>query len=408
MKIPLERGMAMRFGKASSQLFRKTCAHLGMAAVLFCLASPVARADQYDDQISQLKAQAAQQQAEASALHAKANDYLGKVRQLNSQIAAAQTKISLTELQSRRTSAAIDQAKADMAAKKTALGQTIKAMYLDSALTPLEMLASSRDISEFFNQQQYQDKVKEQIQTTLAALLATEAKLKQQQAELARVVAEQRVQRDQLAASRAEVNQLRVLAATDAAAADSQVRDSNARITQLKAAQAEMWRRIQAGSNGNGGGSVGSFTYRNWTGNQGACGGGYGYSSARGYNYCHFGHDALVDEWALYSRECVSYAAWAVHYREGIPLGSFGGQGNAYQWPSTLSGRYRIDNNPSGSVVAVVAPQSMIGGVGHIMMVEHVYGDGWIKVSQYNWGNTGQYSVMDLKVVSGLQFIHFR
>ena len=48
----------------------------------------------------------------------------------------------------------------------------------------------------------------------------------------------------------------------------------------------------------------------------------------------------------------------------------------------------------------------MAGYYGHVMYVEEVYSNGTIKVSQYNYGVTGEYSEMVISS-SGLRFIHF-
>jgi hypothetical protein len=98
----------------------------------------------------------------------------------------------------------------------------------------------------------------------------------------------------------------------------------------------------------------------------------------------------------------------------GGAVPDFQGNGNAYEWPAYLSAHgYRVDSNPAGARVVAIVPTSMIGGVGHAMVVENggAASGGYIHVSQYNWwptesGPYGIYSTMDVKP-DGLIFIHF-
>ena len=113
----------------------------------------------------------------------------------------------------------------------------------------------------------------------------------------------------------------------------------------------------------------------------------------------------------MLNRECVSYAAYRVA-ASGRTMPNWGGSGDAYEWPADAAAAgIPVSNVPQPGDVAI-APASMIGGVGHAMYVESVEPGGWVHVSQYNlWptdsGPYGIYSEMDLKVVPGLEFIHF-
>lgn len=49
----------------------------------------------------------------------------------------------------------------------------------------------------------------------------------------------------------------------------------------------------------------------------------------------------------------------------------------------------------------------MSGYYGHVMWVEEVYGNGYIRVSQYNYDLAGSYSEMVISG-SGLIYIYFR
>ncbi len=64
------------------------------------------------------------------------------------------------------------------------------------------------------------------------------------------------------------------------------------------------------------------------------------------------------------------------------------------------------DNYPEVGAAAVW-PQ---GTYGHVMVVEQILGDGWIKVSQFNYiinGRYGEYSTMEIPADSAI-YVHFR
>jgi surface antigen len=352
---------------------------LSLAAVLF-LSSGTAIADSFDDQIATLRAQAAAQQQQAAAAHAQANDYRSKVAELNAQIGYLQTQINLTQAKFNRVTADINANKAKLEQQKAVLSANLKTMYLDSSVSPIEMLASSNNMSDFLDQQTYQDKIKAKIQSAMAEINAIQEKLQAQQLELTTLLSNQRTQRTQLAGAQAQMYQLLALAEQNAAAADQSVRDSNSQISKLKAEQAAAL----------------AAKYGNRVIPGGACGGGY---PAR---WCNAAQDTVIDNWGMFNRECVSYTAFKV-WSSGRNMPYWGGTGNANQWPGDArASGIPVDGNPREGDVAI----SMSGPYGHAMYVEGVSG-GTILVSQYNFYGNGQYSTMSISA-SGLYFIHFR
>jgi surface antigen len=352
------------------------------AIVLLGFSMPgLALADSFDDQINALRAQVTDQQNQASALHAQADSYQARVNELRAQMGALQTQISLNQVKYTKVSAQIDDAKVKMAEQKSVLARNIKTMYLDSGVTPIEMLASSGNLSDFFDQQQYQDKVKSKIQSALETINALKKSLEDQQAQLTQILADQKVQREQLTAQQNEVNQLLAVAAQNASAADAQVKNSNSQIASLKAQQ----QAALAAKYGNAGLTGG-----------GSCGGGYP------GRWCNAPQDSLVDNWGMYNRECVSYTAFKVAV-SGRYMPYWGGAGNAVQWPGNArASGIPVDGNPRAGDVAI----SPIGPYGHAMYLEAVLPGGKIHVSQYNYGVPGTYSEMTIPA-AGLSFIHF-
>ncbi len=363
------------------------------------MASP-AWADSYDDQISALSQQAAAAQSQANADATQITNYQGKLAQLNAQISALNSQIQLNQLQYTKVSSDIAANEAQLATAKTDLGADIKAMYLASSVTPLEMIASSKNLSDFFNEQQYQDTIRGKIEGAMSSIEALKSKLEAQQNQLTLILNTEHAQQGQLATAQSQANQLLALAEQNAAAANAQVASANSQISNLRAQQAAMFAKLAGATSG----GLGDFTFRNLSFG-GQCGGGY-----PGY-LCNSPTDSTVDSWGMLNRECVSYAAYRVA-SSGRNMPNWGGSGDAYQWPAdAASAGIPEDNTPHVGDV-LIAPASMIGGVGHAMYVESIESDGWVHVSQYNWwptenGPYGLYSEMDVKVVPGLVFIHF-
>lgn len=359
-----------------------------MVAVFF-LFTGTAFADQFDDQIAALKQQSAVQQNQAAQLHAQADDYRSKVAELQAQISALQTQINLNQAEFNKVTASIADNQVRLDQQKTVLAANIKSMYLDSSVTPLEMLASSNNFSDFLDQQQYQDKIKSKIQDAMSQIEALQKALEGQRAQLTEILADQKGQQQQLANTQAQMNQLLAVAEQNAAAADQSVRDSNAKIADLRAQQAAA---IAAASH-----------HVSFAGRSGGAGGACDIGQGNGgypMSWCNAPQDSLVDSWGMYSRECVSYAAWAANDRgHYVPYGL----GNANQWPGGARARgIAVDGTPEVGNVAIW----MGGTYGHAMIVEKVTGSTVI-VSSMNADNAGHFSY-DSWPISSLYFIHFR
>ena len=112
--------------------------------------------------------------------------------------------------------------------------------------------------------------------------------------------------------------------------------------------------------------------------------------------------DSTLDNWGMYNRECVSYAAWKVYQTYGS-MAYWGGSGNANEWPRDAR-RAGIPTGGAPQVHAVAI--SMRGYYGHAMWVEKVSGS-MIYVSQYNYDLHGHYSEMWVNG-SSFTYIYFK
>ena len=117
---------------------------------------------------------------------------------------------------------------------------------------------------------------------------------------------------------------------------------------------------------------------------------------------CPGSKDRFIDQWGMYSCECVSYAAYKVSSTYGnMPY--WGGRGNAKQWVSNArAAGFKVSSIPKAGTVGI----SYSGPYGHAVWVERVSGNR-VYISQYNYGYPkGSYSEMWINA-SAFTYIYF-
>lgn len=359
-------------------------------AVFLAMATPLAsvQADTFDEQIRALRAEVEQFQARAGELRQKANTLQDEINVLNAEKSRLQTQIQLNEARLEQLKAEIQETEQRIENQKELMGSSLRESYLESSVSPLEMLASSNSISDFIDKQEYRNNIQESIRLALIQIRELKDDLNKQRADVEKTLADQKVQRNDLAAKEAEQANLLAQTQGEEGAYQQMSQEHNARITELQAEQA----RLNAQLIGGGGVQVGP-----------ACGGGY----SGGWPWCNAPMNAYVDNWGMFSRQCVSYTAYKVA-ASGRHMPYWGGIGNANQWPGNArDADIPVDGNPRSGDVAVWSG----GEFGHTMYVEHVYGNGDIFISEYNFDWTGRHSERVIaKAVwqsQQFEFIHF-
>lgn len=381
---------------------RFTRVALGVCALIVAIAAPLQMVDSayaidYSGQLQALQNQVNQFQAKANDLHQQAGSLQAAVDALTAEKNAIQAQLDLSQAQYDKLTNDIALNKKKLADNQNALGGIIADLYVDGKISPLEMLASSKNVGEYMDKHEYQSAVSERLNETINNIKTLKDQLEKDQKSVEKVLADQKSQRETLAAKEAEQQQLLDQTRSDEAVYQQQVASTKSQMSQVAAQQRAA---LAAATNGgrNNSGSVGAFQFRNYSGNMGCGGGGYPLCGAQ---------DTYSDQWGLYNRECVSYAAWAAYNLYGKQVMNFSGAGNAYQWPSTTTRMgATTDQSPEVGSVAILPP-SGFAPIGHAMVVEAILGGGWVHVSQYNFGGTGEYSTMDIHV-SGVNFVHFR
>jgi surface antigen/regulator of replication initiation timing len=340
----------------------------------------LANAATLQEQINSLNAQNSGLQAQRQNLLQEAGSLEAAIANLRAQINELQAKINANQAKMVALKVEIAEAEVEIAKQRELLGDNIRAMYLEGDISTIEMLASSNDLSEYLDKEQYRTTVQDKVKTTLDRINELKAQLEAQKLEIEKILADQRAIQKQLDAQRAEQAQLLALNTSQRNALNNQIQSNSGKIAEL--------RRQQAAANARLFGGRGTYNVPDTT----------GYPWA-GYNPFP---NSSADPWGMYKRQCVSYTAWKV-WKSGRHMPYWGGHGNANQWDDNArAAGIPTDGSPRVGDVAV----SNSGYYGHVMYVEAVYGDGTIYVSQYNANWRGTYSEARVSA-GGLVFIHF-
>lgn len=372
-----------------TQLLKSTTLVMGsLLLVVGFVISPYVQANQYEQQINELDADSSAKRENVNKLQVQAESYQGEISRLQIQINGIREQIKENEAKRDDLQAKIVAAEIELEKQKDLLGQNIKAIYVEGDITPLEMLASSNNLSEFLDRQQYRESVQSKIKTTLDKINELKAQLKAQKELVENLLNDQKIMNNSLTDSQIEQNRLLAFTEGQKSAYESQIKSNNTQINELRRQQAIENAKLFGGTPGTGP----------------ACGGGYPGSAPGPWGAwgCNYPLDHSIDSWGMYNRECVSYTAYKVA-ASGRHMPYWGGRGNANQWDNNaIKAGIPVDRNPRVGDVAV----SNAGYYGHTMYVEHVYGDGRILISQYNGGWDGTYSEAVIST-GNLVFIHF-
>jgi len=375
---------------------------------LICLATVItvplqisqrASADQYDSQIATLQREIDKYNEEAAKLSKQANTLQSKISGLQRQANMLQNQIDLSQAKYNKLVKLIKETEQKIKNNQDALGKTIADLYIDDKITPIEMLASSKNISDYMDKQEYRSSVRNELTATISEIKKLKKQLDKQKVDVKSVLDKQKAQRSNLAATQSQQQSLLNQTKGQESAYQQLAANNKQKLLDVSAQQRAYYQSLLNSGSGVNSGVIGSFQYANWSGNMG-CG-------SDGYPYCG-GQDTYSDPWALLNRECVSYAAWALSARFGKQVLPFNGSGNAYEWvwsAPQYSGAYRVSSPQRGDAVVLPANGSF-SPLGHLMIVESVNGS-WVHVSQYNFYGTGEYSTMDIKT-SGVVFLRFQ
>lgn len=374
----------------------------GVAAIFAVTSATVPRlsveADSYDARIRALQNQNNANRAQVRDLKAQATSYEDAIHQFEIQIASLQAAINENQAKQEELGKQIAEHEEELLKQRNVLGKNIKAMYVESNMTTIEMLATSKDLSEYVDKETYRNAVQSKIQTTMAKIKKLQAELNAKKAEVEELLAQQQAQQNDLNNKRAEQTALLNMNQQQQADFQKKIKETQAQIASLQAQQAAENARLFGnnvpGIPGGGGYQWGDASCLHIGVPDPPCG-----EYDWGYRHAASPRN-LYDPWGYGYRNCTSWTAFRLN-QQGYR--SFSYLGNAKLWPSRVPSSWV--SYGKGAQVGDAAV-STAGNYGHVMYVEAVNGDGTVTISDYNRSGDGLYRT-GTRSQSGLYFISF-
>ena len=357
-----------------SKVFIRRSSLLALAVIMaisapITLFSNTAVARDFEAEIRAVQNQIDQYNAQATRLAREADTLQNRVAQFNSEKAKIQAQIDLSQAKHDELVTKIETNEEKITTNQDALGRILADMYVDDGISPLEMLASSQNIGDFLDKQEYRASIRSSLSETIGEITRLKEELEQQRTDVKQVLDDQTNQRNLLASKQAEQQKLLNDTKGEEAAYNRLSAEGQAkRDSIMREQQAAIDAAMRAA--GGGGQAVAGDPNK----------GGYPANLANSNYYA-----PIVDPWGMYSRQCVSYTAWKVYQKNGF-MPYWGGVGNANQWPQNArNAGIPVNKTPRVGSVGVI----MAGQYGHTVWVEAVNSDGTINISQYNYFNAG-------------------
>jgi peptidoglycan DL-endopeptidase CwlO len=314
-------------------------------------------------------------QNEVGRLQAEADTLAGAIATLSSEKSIIQAQIDINQAEYNRLTILIEETEQKIKDNQDALGVTIANMYVEDDVTPLEMLASSKTISDYLDAQEYRTSVRNELAVTITDIKALKESLDKQKDGVEKVLGDQINARQALIEK--ENQQQNILSQTQGRESLYQKLSEEAEADLIAIAEAYKLLTYRAGT-GISDPSKGNYPW-----------GGYG---------CYVGNDLLsrgglygngTDPLGYACRQCTSYVAWKILEYTGK---SYTYWGHAKNWPNSAANL----GIPVGTTARARSVGVMTSGFyGHVVWVEtDPDAQGNIIISQYNsyHDNTGDNS----------------
>lgn len=314
----------------------------------------IVHAESIQQQINSLNAQNSQTQSEVDSLQLQAQSYQDAINKLRTQITGIQNAIAASKAEQAQLQAQIIADQQKLAYEKKVLGEDLKAMYVGGKMTTVEMLATSKNLSDFVDAETYDSAVQNKIQDTLNQITALQNKLEAQKTQVDQLLATQQAQQAQLDSDEAQQNNLLSMNQSQQAAYNNQIKSNQSKIAQLVAEQAainaQYAQNVRVAPSGGGG----------------ACNIGQGFAD---YPWCDasFTFDySAADPNGFPERQCTSFAYWYFTSVEGKSLSV---SGDAGDWWATAN--RPVDHIPQVGAIGVEARNQPphYSPYGHVMIV---------------------------------------
>ena len=316
------------------------------------------------ESLSELRARTAKLEKEiksannqADKLRQRGNTLREEIEALDNKIAKANAQIELTSAKIALLEKELEIAQKELDRQKELLKASMRALYIRSDASTVELLVGSDSFSEFIDEQVYLERLKLGIQDSAQKVIALKQKIEAQQTEQIKLRKQQEAQRELVRLARAEQQLLLI---------ETRGQETNfrARSANLQKKQAKLLAEIVSRSTVISGVGTGSYPWANYKGDT--------WSHAQS---CGYGDD--IDPWGYCYRQCTSFAAWRLYSAGKTPPK---GYGNAENWDNAA----RAEGLSTGKTPKVGAIAVWDGFEGHVAYVEEVMGGGRVRISEYN------------------------
>lgn len=356
-----------------------------VVGVLFIAVSPLVYAQDIQQQINNLSNANSNKQQHVDDLQLQANSYQDAISKLQDQIGAIEGALSASTAEQASLQKQIEADKQQINAKKASLADDIKTMYVDGQMSTIEELATSNNLSDYVDKEEYRTTVQNQLNDKIAQIASLQSKLESQKQEVDQLVNTQKQQQDKLASDREQQNSLLGYNQDQQSAYNKQIHANNSKISALQAEQA----RINAASSRTyaGGGPSG--------GHGGNCDIGMG-NGGYPMDWCNAAQDSLTVAGGFPNRECTSFAYWYFTTIEGKSINV---SGDAKDWIYT-SNRPVSQTPHVGDIFVHTA-----GAFGHVGIVVGISG-GYVQTISMNDDYNGDYYNNREYPINELYYIH--
>lgn len=194
-------------------------------ASVFGIQKNSAGAETAQQKINRLNQEIKQYQDAANTKREEASTLKEVLQEIDSEIYVAQKALDLTSSQISDNNEQIEAQNRELDLQKAILKDNLKIVYKQGEVTPLEVIASSKNLSDFVSQQQYYSAIKNKIDQNLKKIEEIKKVLDQKKADLTELSTKQKGQVSAIAEKRAQ--QANILAQTQGEEANYQKVASN-------------------------------------------------------------------------------------------------------------------------------------------------------------------------------------
>lgn len=282
----------------------------------------------------------------------------------------------------------LDEAQAELSAKAALLRANMRTLYKRGDVSTFELMASSDSFSEFIDEQEYLERLKDQIQGMTREIYDIQQSIRQQQNEQRELLVQQESVKESLAEMRAEREEL----LDETLSEEERLREhSQSLVARQQEINRELIRMSQiVTTEGTGGYPWADALCVYTNAHVGPCR--HPTDSWGDFEWYVDDKNNRRDEWEFFYRNCTSYVAWR-SAQDGFeitpPAPGRSGLGDAGSWHKNAS-RYdelSVGTEPRVGSFAVFAN----GPFGHVAYVERISGDR-VLISEYNLIADGMYS----------------